>query len=135
MSNYKQNSINYFEGLLGETANIRRTGIGFGHFLILRGDTPYYTKNRGNLRGKEIRREILSEKDLDKYIRLFADNDAFPHKPEVLGIAIVNFNDQGRANFCLDELDLPSSIKETLENQLSLSTFLPRFDALCRLKQ
>ncbi len=31
-SNYKQNSNNYFENLLGETANIRRANIGFAHF-------------------------------------------------------------------------------------------------------
>lgn len=32
-SNYKQNSNNYFENLLGETANIRRVGVGFAHII------------------------------------------------------------------------------------------------------
>lgn len=54
-SNYKQNSNNYFENLLGETANIRRVNIGFAHFLVLRAHTPYYDKNKGNLRGQEKR--------------------------------------------------------------------------------
>ena len=31
-SNYKQNANNYFENLMGETANIRRQNIGFAHF-------------------------------------------------------------------------------------------------------
>ena len=35
-SNYKQNANNYFENLIGETANIRRQNIGFAHFLVLR---------------------------------------------------------------------------------------------------
>ena len=39
-SNYKQNSNNYFENLLGETANIRRINVGFAHFLVLRDHTP-----------------------------------------------------------------------------------------------
>jgi len=90
-SNYKQNINNYFEGLLGETANIRRVNVGFTHFLVLRAYTPYYDKNRGNLRGTLKKTETLKEKNLLKYIKLFQDLD-FPHKPEVLGIAIIDFD-------------------------------------------
>ena len=43
-SNYKQNANNYFENLLGETANIRRVNVGFAHFLVLRGHTLYITQ-------------------------------------------------------------------------------------------
>ena len=75
-SNYKQNANNYFEGLMGETANIRRQNIGFAHFLVLRGHTPYYSKNKGNLRGKQKGTEIISEKHLQKYIKLFNDMDS-----------------------------------------------------------
>ncbi|HRV32051.1 MAG TPA: hypothetical protein P5241_00430 [Candidatus Paceibacterota bacterium] len=133
-SNYKQNSNNYFENLLGETANIRRTGIGFAHFLVLRARTPYYDKNKGNLRGKEKKLEILHESDLLKYIKLFKDLD-FPHKPEVLGIAIIDFDRRGNAYLKnLDELKLSNKTKNILQNQLSLAEFIKKVVALCKFK-
>lgn len=133
-SNYKQNSNNYFENLLGETANIRRVNVGFAHFLVLRERTPYYDKNKGNLRGKEKKIEILNENDLVKYVKLFNDLD-FPHKPEVLGMAIIDFDKQGRAYFGnLKSLGLTEETKNVLENQLSIENFIGKVVALCRLK-
>ncbi|MDP2362788.1 MAG: hypothetical protein Q8M94_03350, partial [Ignavibacteria bacterium] len=133
-SNYKQNSNNYFENLLGETANIRRVNIGFAHFLVLRAHTPYYYKNKGNLRGKEKKIEILNENDLAKYIKLFNDLD-FPHKPEVLGMAIIDFDKRGRAHFeDLKNLNLAVETKNILENQLSITNFIEKVIALCKLK-
>ncbi|MCD6417666.1 hypothetical protein J7M00_02650, partial [bacterium] len=79
-SNYKQNSNNYFENLLGETANIRRVNVGFAHLLVLRAETPYYDRT-----GIVKKIEKISEDDISKYIRLFTDFE-FPHKPEVLSI-------------------------------------------------
>lgn len=93
-SNYKQNANNYFENLMGETANIRRQNVGFAHFLVLRGHTPYFSKNRDNLRGREMKIEIINEKDLQKYIKLFKDMD-FPHKPDLMGICILDFDQNG----------------------------------------
>ena len=61
-SNYKQNGNNYFENLLGETANIRRVNVGFAHLLVLRAYTPYYDKNKGNLRGEQTKIEVLNSK-------------------------------------------------------------------------
>lgn len=133
-SNYKQNSNNYFENLLGETANIRRVNVGFAHFLVLRSHTPYYDKNKGNLRGKEKKIEILKESDLAKYINLFNDLD-FPHKPEVLGMAIIDFDKRGQAHFeNLEKLQLATETKNILENQLSLINFIKKVVALCKLK-
>jgi len=133
-SNYKQNSNNYFENLLGETANIRRVNVGFAHFLVLRAHTPYYDKNRGNLRGKEKKTEIINENDLSKYIKLFNDLD-FPHKPEVLGMAIIEFDNKGLAYFeKLENLGLKKETIEILKNQLSISIFIEKVIALCKLK-
>ncbi len=133
-SNYKQNSNNYFENLLGETANIRRINIGFAHFLVLRGHTPYYDKNKGSLRGQEKKIEILSESDLVKYINLFNDVD-FPHKPEVLGMAIIDFNRQRQAYFVdLNNLGLTEKTKNIVENQFSIEHFIEKVIALCKLK-
>ena len=133
-SNYKQNANNYFENLIGETANIRRQNIGFAHFLVLRGHTPYFLKNKGNLRGKEMKTEIIKEKDLQKYIKLFNDID-FPHKPDLLGICILDFNQNKKAKFVnLDDFDFSVVTKNLLKNEFSLNKFLDKFIHLVNLK-
>lgn len=133
-SNYKQNANNYFENLMGETANIRRRNIGFAHLLVLRGHTPYFSKNKGNLRGKEIKTEIIKEKDLLKYIKLFKDVD-FPHKPDLMGICIIDFDINGEPKFVdLNEFDFSKETKKLLKNDFSLSKFLNKFIHLVKLK-
>lgn len=133
-SNYKQNANNYFENLMGETANIRRQNIGFAHFLVLRGHTPYYSKNKGNLRGQEKKIEIISEKHLQKYIKLFNDMD-FPHKPDLMGICLLDFDQNKKAKFVnLDEFDFSTKTKRLLNNDFSLNKFLNKFIHLVKLK-
>jgi hypothetical protein len=134
-SNYAQNSNNYFENLLGETANIRRIGVGFAHFLVLRGDTPYYDKAAGNARGQLKKIEKLSEHHIEKYIKLFKDED-FPHRPDVLGIAIIDFNIDGDPRFTdLKTLKLQEETIKILELEFSVKTFIRRVRALCELKK
>jgi len=134
-SNYAQNSNNYFENLLGETANIRRVGVGFVHFLVLRGHTPYYDKAAGNKRGKLKKTEILSEHYIEKYIKLFKDSD-FPHKPDVLGMAIIDFKTRGNPYFTdLKELGLQEETIKIIESDFSIETFIKKVRALCELKK
>jgi len=133
-SNYKQNVNNYFEQLLGETANIRRINIGFAHFLVLRGHTPYFDKNKGSLRGKTQRIEILNENDLAKYVKLFQDID-FPHKPDVLGITTIDFDEKENAFFLdLEKFNLSLPIKEVLLKKISVEGFIQKIVALCKIK-
>jgi len=133
-SNFKQNANNYFENLMGETANIRRQNIGFAHFLALRGHTPYYSKNKDNLRGKEKKVEIISEKNLQKYIKLFNDMD-FPHKPDLLGICLVDFDQNGKAYLAnLTDFDFSMSTQKLLQNGFSLENFIDKFIHLVKLK-
>ncbi|MEK7123725.1 MAG: hypothetical protein AAB851_02415 [Patescibacteria group bacterium] len=133
-SNYKQNANNYFENLMGETANIRRRNIGFAHLLALRGHTPYYSKNKGNLRGKEKKIEIISEKHLQKYIKLFNDMD-FPHKPDLIGICMLDFDKNKKAKFVnFDDFDFSVGTKKLLKNEFSLNKFLNKFIHLVKLK-
>lgn len=133
-SNYQQNANNYFENLMGETANIRRQNIGFAHFLVLRGHTPYYSKNKGNLRGKEKKTEIISEKHLQKYIKLFKDMD-FPHKPDLIGICLLDFDQKKKAKIVdLDNFDFSIKTKKLLKNEFSLYKFLEKFIYLVNLK-
>jgi hypothetical protein len=134
-SNYKQNSNNYFENLLGETANIRRKNIGFAHLLVLRGHTPYYDKNAGNKRGDEIKIEVLTNENIAKYVKLFNDMD-YPHKPDVLGILIVDYNDKtGRMEKVnLDDFNLSDETKTLLNGKLSLTSFFEKVYYLCKIK-
>ncbi len=133
-SNYKQNANNYFENLLGETANVRRRNIGFAHFLVLRGHTPYFSKNSGNKRGELKKIEILNENNLLKYVKLFRDLD-FPHKPDLLGIAVLDFDKNGNPDFVdLDEFDFSDETKKLLQTNFSLVTFLEKFEHLVKLK-
>lgn len=134
-SNYAQNSNNYFENLLGETANIRRIGVGFVHFLVLRGYTPYYDKAAGNKRGQLKKTEILSEHHIKKYIKLFKDFD-FPHKPDVLGIAIIDFDAKSNPYFTdLKKLGLQEETIKIIESDSSIETFIKKVRALCELKK
>jgi len=69
-----------------------------------------------------------------KYVKLFNDLD-FPHKPEVLGIAVIDFDDKGNAYFVnINKLELSEEIKNTLNTDLSLANFIKKFIALCQLK-
>lgn len=119
---------------MGETANIRRINIGFAHFLLLRGHTPYFSKNKHNLRGKEMKTEIIKEKDLQKYIKLFKDMD-FPHKPDLMGICLLDFDQKGKAKIVnLNDFDFSTETKQLLKNDFSLNKFLEKFIHLVSLK-
>jgi len=134
-SNYSQNSNNYFENLLGETANIRRVGVGFAHFLVLRGHTPYYDKASGNKRGELKKTEILSDHNIMKYIKLFKDID-YPHRPDVLGVVIIDFDENDIPYFTnLYELGLERESIKIIESDFSVETFINKVRALCVLKK
>lgn len=74
-SNYKQNSINYIETMIGETYNIQRNGIPYFHILVLPSVMPYFDKN-----GEIKRDDKITEKDIGKYLILNDDTDnSAPH--------------------------------------------------------
>ena len=77
MSNYSQNSNNYFENMLGETANIRSYNIPYFQILILQEKMPYF-KDDGTI----AKIEEITEHNIDKYIKLSNDNsDNYMHTP------------------------------------------------------
>ncbi len=45
-SNYKQNSNNYFENMLGETANVKRNDLLYGQILILKEQMPHFSTDK-----------------------------------------------------------------------------------------
>ncbi len=126
-SNFKQNANNYFESLMGECANLRSNGIVFAHLLVLRGHTPYYSKNKGNLRGTQTKTEIISERNIQKYIKLMEDSDV-PHRPDALGICLVDFDQNNKAQALdLDMFDFSDETKNALSEKFSLSVCIDTF--------
>ena len=77
MSNYAQNANNYFEGMLGETANLRSKGLPYFQILIVPETMPYFEKD-----GSIGKIEELKTHHLHKYLKLSQDNvDRFFHAP------------------------------------------------------
>ena len=86
MSNYSQNSNNYFENMLGETANIRSAKIPYFQIFLIPDKLPYFDK-KGNI----TRWETITRHNLEKYIKLSNDNiDVFMHTPNKTLVYIVH---------------------------------------------
>jgi len=87
MNNYSQNSNNYFENMLGETANIRSNNKDYFQILILPEDLPYY-----NNKGKIIKWEKITSHNISKYIVLSEDDAAkYFHTPVKTLLFIIRF--------------------------------------------
>lgn len=69
MQNYSQNSNNYFENMLGETANIRCANIPYFQIFIIPDKLPYY-KNDGSIQ----KWEVFSIHNSEKYLTLSKDD-------------------------------------------------------------
>ena len=89
MSNYFQNSNNYFENMLGETANIRCHKKQYFQILIIPEKLPYFDKN-----GKITKQEIIEQHHLEKYIKLSQDNTKqFFHTPDKTLLCIIHISE------------------------------------------
>lgn len=77
MSNYSQNSNNYFENMLGETANIRCKGYAYFQILVLPEKLPHYDKY-GNISSWDV----ITSHNLEKYMVLSTDDTSvYLHTP------------------------------------------------------
>ena len=89
-SNYKQNANNYFENMMGETANIQALGdLPYAQMIILRHETPYYEKNDA---ANPAKIEIVNDKDIQKYLNLVFDNPQ-AHRPSYIGIQVIDLDE------------------------------------------
>ena len=89
MQNYSQNSNNYFENMLGETANIRCNRCPYFQIFIILDKLPYYNKEK-NIKNWET----FSAHNAEKYLTLSRDNiDTFFHTPNKTLIYIVHIPD------------------------------------------
>lgn len=86
MQNYSQNSNNYFENMLGETANIRAANCPYFQIFIILDKLPYY-ENSGKLK----KWEELTDHNMSKYCKLSADDvSLFMHTPNKTLISVVH---------------------------------------------
>ena len=89
MSNYSQNSNNYFENMLGETANIRSAQLPYFQIFVIPDKIPYFNKD-----GIITKWERINEHNLKKYIKLSEDNiDNYLHTPNKTLVFIVHIQD------------------------------------------
>lgn len=87
MNNYSQNSNNYFENMLGETANIRANKGKYFQVFVLPEEMPYYDNT-----GKIQKWEKVTEHNIKKYITLSNDNtDMYLHTPIKTLLFIIKF--------------------------------------------
>lgn len=89
MNNYSQNSNNYFENMLGETANIRAGRKKYFQILILPEKMPYYDD-----KGKIKKWEEVTENNIKKYTILSKDNaEIYLHTPIKTLLFVIKFPD------------------------------------------
>ncbi len=99
MRNYSQNSNNYFENMLGETANIRTKGLPYYQIIIVPSKIPYFNKDKiiTNI-------EKLTEHNLSKYINLSHDDiSEFMHAPNKTLLYIIDVPEHGHDIKKLDD--------------------------------
>lgn len=89
MSNYAQNANNYFENMLGETANLRSKGLLYFQIFIVPESMPYFEKD-----GSIGKTEELKSHHLHKYLKLSQDNvERFFHTPNKTLLVVVKLPD------------------------------------------
>lgn len=91
MQNYSQNSNNYFENMLGETANIRAARRPYFQVFIIPDKLPYYSRE------KQLQHwESFTDNNIHKYCVLDGDNpDLSLHSPNKTLIYVVKLPDIG----------------------------------------
>ena len=97
MTNYSQNSNNYFENMLGETANLRSADKLYFHIVVLPEKLPYFgEKIINNNKEKDVVTKIehITTHNLDKYIKLSNDNiSEYLHSPNKTLLYIIGTTD------------------------------------------
>ena len=85
MQNYSQNDNNYFESMLGETANIRSARCPYFQIFIIPDTLPYYTNG-----GVFKHWETFSENNIQKYCVLDQDDPSVNyHAPDKMLIYVI----------------------------------------------
>ena len=123
-SNFKQNANNYFENMMGETANIQANHIPYAQIIILRENAPYYDRY-GNL--KKI--EKIQEHHIKKYIKLSLDTTQ-AHKPCVTCIHIVEISENplNIKTVPIDNIVSDTNLTIAFTNKMSYDNFIKELE-------
>lgn len=101
MQNYSQNSNNYFENMLGETANIRANNHPYFQVFIIFDKLPHYDKSK-NINAWET----ITIHNIEKYKTLSQDNiETFFHTPNKLLMYVVHIPDNENLKTSKEYLD------------------------------
>ena len=112
MRNYSQNSNNYFENMLGETANIRCNSVPYFQIFIVFEKVPYYNSD-----GILKKYDTITEHNLEKYFVLSKDNpDAFFHTPDKTLIVVVNLKKESDDCHFSDSKDYADYYKSVIND-------------------
>jgi len=125
-SNYKQNANNYFENMMGETANIQALSkYPYYQIIILRHNTPYYKRVETTKGVKDsVKYEIIGKGYIEKYIKLINDID-YPHKPRAIAIIFINLDEKSYKVSNIDPIDIfDKRFAELVYDNLSLDNFI-----------
>lgn len=99
--NYSQNSNNYFENMLGETANIRSSSIPYFQIFIIFEKVPYYKKG-----GEFKKYDVISQHNLDKYLALSKDDpNKYFHTPDKTLVVVIKLKEKGTNYLYKDALE------------------------------
>ena len=130
-SNFKQNANNYFEQQMGETANLRRNDIVFGHIMCLTEPVPYYGRD-GSLK----KTESIRDADVRKYLALSKDH-LYPHAPDVQAFCVAALDLEAReiSRLCAKEdlRGLSDESFQALQTQLNIGRFFRVFTSAVNL--
>lgn len=128
MENFSQNAMNYFEIMLGETANIRSNGVPYFQVIILFDSIPHYKykKDKNNNHRLIIDHwERFSADNAERYVKLSQDNpELYKHTPDKTLIIIVHISENKTLK---DKSEYVSFYKENTTVELSLQE-APFFD-------
>jgi hypothetical protein len=120
MRNYSQNSNNYFENMLGETANIRANSVPYFQIFIIFEQVPYYKSG-----GAFHRYDVITEHNLDKYFALSKDNpDSYYHTPDKTLIVLLRLKEKSPGYVFRNSKDYASYYNSVINdnNLLAYST-------------
>ena len=120
MRNYSQNSNNYFENMLGETANIRANSIPYFQVFIIFEKVPYYENG-----GKFKKYDVISTHNLDKYLELSKDDPSvFFHTPDKTLVVLIKLKEKALNYYFENSTDYAEYYRSVLNDDdlMSYST-------------
>lgn len=118
MRNYSQNSNNYFENMLGETANIRSNQIPYFQVFIVFEQVPYYKKG-----GEFSRYDVMTEHNISKYILLSKDNPQYYfHTPDKTLFVLLKLKEK-RPGYQFNDEDEYADYYRSVINDENLMTY------------